>query len=596
MTIIKNKKMLDIMKSSIDKFPISNKDIDNLISLKNEDILKWKENAQLRIKKIAEAKNAKKTKDARDQMSAKEKLLEKEKEIIIKILFDQKADVLTKYFHETFGEDFYFETSFHSMRMQWNREEKMHEELMEDPKNKVLKGIMQLSEDYGIKILATQDSYLPSEEDHIHQFIMLQNRPGAKDGFYFPNAQYIMTLEEMHDLKEENFPWISDEQFIEWCKNTEEIIDKTKDLRLTFRPSLPEINYEEHYVNQVPVVIRRKLMLDLQDAGLWNEDLKAKIKELKTLPSMEDLLGDRDAKDYGKVQYEKILENYPDSESCIDYEDMKKREKENIELEKILVEMESFYKDEIGFCKILKRSREDLPLRTSLKVMIRNKKMMPLQIDKKKLQTIIDKKAPGKKIEDFSEDIIKRVAENNKLYVKNPDPMLLLGDKVQRDRLVIELNTIQYNGILKLITYFMLLEDVSAFVAENGYLRGFGRGSGAGSIVAYSLDITDCEPLGYELLFERFLTKERIGEVFFDTKEYPFKEFMKTYKLKEYTYEEEKERTEKIKSLFLKDRDSDDLKEWQEGELFFLECNQERMDYLFTLITKFKDIKNKECK
>jgi DNA polymerase-3 subunit alpha len=45
---------------------------------------------------------------------------------------------------------------------------------------------------------------------------------------------------------------------------------------------------------------------------------------------------------------------------------------------------------------------------------------------------------------------------------------------------------------------------------------GPGRGSGAGSLVAYSLDITDLDPLRYELLFERFLNPERVSMPDFD--------------------------------------------------------------------------------
>ncbi len=51
---------------------------------------------------------------------------------------------------------------------------------------------------------------------------------------------------------------------------------------------------------------------------------------------------------------------------------------------------------------------------------------------------------------------------------------------------------------------------------ENGVPVGPGRGSGAGSLVAYSLGITDIDPLKYDLLFERFLNPERVSMPDFD--------------------------------------------------------------------------------
>ncbi len=68
---------------------------------------------------------------------------------------------------------------------------------------------------------------------------------------------------------------------------------------------------------------------------------------------------------------------------------------------------------------------------------------------------------------------------------------------------------------LKIITdkkfpvYFLILEDVLRFSRTKGIRSGVGRGSGGGSIVNYSLDITGLDPLKYNLLFERFLDPER---------------------------------------------------------------------------------------
>src|SRR5947199_9264888 len=64
--------------------------------------------------------------------------------------------------------------------------------------------------------------------------------------------------------------------------------------------------------------------------------------------------------------------------------------------------------------------------------------------------------------------------------------------------------------------YFLIVQDFINWAKSNGIPVGPGRGSGAGSLVAYSLRITDIDPLPYNLLFERFLNPERISMQDFD--------------------------------------------------------------------------------
>ena len=59
--------------------------------------------------------------------------------------------------------------------------------------------------------------------------------------------------------------------------------------------------------------------------------------------------------------------------------------------------------------------------------------------------------------------------------------------------------------------YFLIVYDFVKYAKHNGILVGAGRGSAAGSLVCYLLDITEADPLEYNLLFERFLNKERIS-------------------------------------------------------------------------------------
>lgn len=81
------------------------------------------------------------------------------------------------------------------------------------------------------------------------------------------------------------------------------------------------------------------------------------------------------------------------------------------------------------------------------------------------------------------------------------------------ERLAFEIKTILDMGFPG---YFLIVMDFIQWAKNNGVPVGPGRGSGAGSLVAYSLKITDLDPLRYELLFERFLNPERISMPDFD--------------------------------------------------------------------------------
>ncbi|MGC1182022.1 DNA polymerase III subunit alpha [Legionella sp.] len=80
-------------------------------------------------------------------------------------------------------------------------------------------------------------------------------------------------------------------------------------------------------------------------------------------------------------------------------------------------------------------------------------------------------------------------------------------------RLQIELDVINNMGFAG---YFLIVADFIQWAKQNGVAVGPGRGSGAGSLVAYALKITDLDPLEYELLFERFLNPERVSMPDFD--------------------------------------------------------------------------------
>ncbi|KTC65916.1 DNA polymerase III, alpha chain (plasmid) [Legionella adelaidensis] len=80
-------------------------------------------------------------------------------------------------------------------------------------------------------------------------------------------------------------------------------------------------------------------------------------------------------------------------------------------------------------------------------------------------------------------------------------------------RLQLELTVINSMGFAG---YFLIVADFIQWAKLNGVPVGPGRGSGAGSLVAYALEITDLDPLEFELLFERFLNPERVSMPDFD--------------------------------------------------------------------------------
>ncbi|MBM7565414.1 DNA polymerase III subunit alpha [Paenibacillus sacheonensis] len=80
--------------------------------------------------------------------------------------------------------------------------------------------------------------------------------------------------------------------------------------------------------------------------------------------------------------------------------------------------------------------------------------------------------------------------------------------QIAMDRLLYELKVIDNMGFSD---YFLIVWDFIRFAHEQGIRTGPGRGSSAGSLVAYTLRITDVDPLKYKLLFERFLNPERIS-------------------------------------------------------------------------------------
>ena len=86
--------------------------------------------------------------------------------------------------------------------------------------------------------------------------------------------------------------------------------------------------------------------------------------------------------------------------------------------------------------------------------------------------------------------------------------MSINEQKVRRERMEYELSVIHQMGF---DGYFLIVWDFIKWARENGYEVGAGRGSGAGSLVNFLLNISNLDPIKYDLIFERFLNPERVS-------------------------------------------------------------------------------------
>lgn len=105
----------------------------------------------------------------------------------------------------------------------------------------------------------------------------------------------------------------------------------------------------------------------------------------------------------------------------------------------------------------------------------------------------------------------KRLNQNilNKIPEKHHDEQRQL----YKERLEYEIDVISR---MKFCEYFLIVSEIVQWTKNNGILVGPGRGSGAGSLVAYSLEITSINPIQFELMFERFLNPDRVSLPDFD--------------------------------------------------------------------------------
>ena len=96
----------------------------------------------------------------------------------------------------------------------------------------------------------------------------------------------------------------------------------------------------------------------------------------------------------------------------------------------------------------------------------------------------------------------------NKLCFEGLEALYPAVTEALKERLDYELNTIKEMGY---VDYFLIVWDFIKYARDNDIIVGPGRGSAAGSLVAYTLGITQLDPIRYDLLFERFLNPDRVS-------------------------------------------------------------------------------------
>ena len=169
-----------------------------------------------------------------------------------------------------------------------------------------------------------------------------------------------------------------------------------------------------------------------------------------------------------------------------------------------------FIKDNNELKKLFKDIPEALennynfPFRFSFKPKKSNPILPSIQTDK---NTTVNKELFAQAKAGLKKRLDNFILKKNGIYNKNEQ------NKIYEDRLTHELNII---NSMNYAGYFLIVSDYIRWSKKNNIPVGPGRGSGAGSLVAYCLDITDIDPIEFDLIFERFLNPDRVSMPDFD--------------------------------------------------------------------------------
>lgn len=421
-----------------------------------------------------------------------------------------EEEELLELFIKEFGDDFYIEIHVSDISYDWNSKLKKHVPIGNNIQKPVNDRLIELAKKFRIeeKIYIAQDSHMPKSGDKKIQDVLLINDGKNKSGWHFHNTYSIMSVEEMYHAVKDHYPEYSDEDFLKWCLNSIEILEKCKDVKVNTDFKLKKPFYKAH--QSVNPIISSSEFLDsnyTSDIDKLVEDVRIKIEFADNIE--------------GALRSPKV-----DKEKTLVQIDRIKWAKET--LESIFEKYNDFY-----FARKAKRFYE------------------------RGDQGTIAFALGG--------------LVNGRWDYKN--------DQLVKDFFT-QLNTLQYNGILPVSDYFLHFEDFAKVVMGIGGITSPGRGSSAGSYLAYTSAITQILPQDYDLLPERFLLEERVGILYFDHKELP----EKVEKEGEYDAFEEIEKIIRSASI------PDHLKEYCEKEMYYLERKPGVCHYLL----KLKEIATKK--
>jgi DNA polymerase III subunit alpha len=157
----------------------------------------------------------------------------------------------------------------------------------------------------------------------------------------------------------------------------------------------------------------------------------------------------------------------------------------------------------------------DLPSAIANTFEIAKRCSITIELDKPKLPDFPTPKVNGQHMspEEYFRYLSHEGLKERMLHLYRDDAVRATEMPRYAERLEFEINTILKMGFPG---YFLIVGDFIQWAKSNGCPVGPGRGSGAGSLVAYSLKITDLDPLQYNLLFERFLNPQRVSMPDFD--------------------------------------------------------------------------------
>lgn len=442
-------------------------------------------------------------------------------------------------FKREFGGDFYIEMHISDIRKVWDAKTRTFVDQPEgNPQKPVNDRLLELVQEYNLesKVYITQDSHMPNKEDKDIQDIIIMNDPGNKSGWHFYNTYYIMSIEEMYNSMKKYYPEYTNEQFVNWCFNSMEVLEKCRNVVLDTSLKFLSPDYENHPLNN-PIRINKEYLEKLLVDGIAQDEidqviLRDQIRESIYREHGQDLEQVKDLEvsfNFNEKQFRakifELVDLVKTQESVKHRKELDEKLSEIFKYEEYYVQKTKlFYKDEIDLHTLL--------------------------------LTAID-------------------------YAK-----IDFHNEKQRTRFFYELDIIQFNGMLALSDYFMTFERISAFVLDIDEFKGPGRGSAAGCLVSYAIDITDIEPDKYSLLMERFLQPERIGFMQFALKDFPLE-----YNRDEVSYElfkKHKNSLDRLKGLLDGLELSDNAKE----ELYFLERNLFVADYLVELKESHSNLEN----